>query len=153
MCGRHPIGGITYCRTVTQWTHSEQRTVSGRTRIHRIERRNDDDLCCWALTEKWPRQYLGCHRRTRSQQSRELPSVFPFPAPILAVATLLENCGSPRWFREETASNFIKMAHMCVLRHNFGSVPACRHAVSACRYCHSCFSTWESLSPCAHSST
>ena len=24
VCGRRPIGGTTYCRTVTQWAHSEQ---------------------------------------------------------------------------------------------------------------------------------
>ena len=98
-----------------------QRTVSGRTRVHRIERRNDDNLCCWTSIEKWPRQYLGCHRRTRSQQSRGLPGVFP-PRGV-CVATLLENCGSPRWFREKTARNsrkaaskFINMTQICVYR-------------------------------------
>ena len=30
-----------------------------------------------ASIEKLPRQYLGCHRRTRSQQSRKLPGDFP----------------------------------------------------------------------------
>ena len=27
-------------------------------------------MCCWTSIEKWPRQYLGCHLRTRSQQAR-----------------------------------------------------------------------------------
>ena len=90
-------------------TVDTQRTVSGRTRVHRIERRNDDNLCCWTSIEKWPRQYLGCHRRTRSQQRGNcLASSHPNPC---RGDTPRELHGG---FEKKTVSKFINMTQICV---------------------------------------
>ena len=79
-----------------------------------------------------PRNGLGNTSGVTTERGRHSRgnSAWRLPAPVLAVATLLENCGSPRWFREKAASKFINMTQIRVydktLRHTYDTHGACK---------------------------